>query len=84
MWNEMVLLLRRIFEGVLASLGQIWDSVANFPQLSALIVAFPYWGVPILEARGVVLHMIKIERPDCVVCEDVHEVAAEPFRETGT
>jgi len=38
----------------------------------------------ILEAHGIVVDVLRSERPGYVVYEDAHQVAAEPFRETVT
>ena len=38
----------------------------------------------ILAAHGVVVEVLRTERPGYIVYEDTHQVAAEPFRETVT
>jgi hypothetical protein len=40
--------------------------------------------VTILNSHGIVTDMIRSERPGYVVYEDEYQVAAEPFKETGT
>ncbi len=37
----------------------------------------------ILRAHGVTVHVIRTEKPGYVVYEDMHQVAAEPFNDTG-
>ena len=37
----------------------------------------------ILSSHGIVTEMIRSPRPGYIVYEDAHQVAAEPFRETG-
>jgi hypothetical protein len=38
----------------------------------------------ILAAHGIIVDVLRTERPGYVVYEDSHQVAAEPFRETVT
>ena len=38
----------------------------------------------ILDARGIAVEVLHVERPGYIVYEDAHQVAAEPFKETAT
>ena len=40
--------------------------------------------VQVLEAHGIIVDVIRTERPGYVVYQDKNQVAAEPFRETAT
>ncbi len=40
--------------------------------------------VKILEAHGLAVEVLEEQRPGYIVCEDAHQVVAEPFQDTRT